>query len=59
MMIGIQELIALTFVVIVVGFALYRRWRKKRDRESGCSDCAGSPAQKNDEAPIHIYRRHD
>ncbi len=59
MTIGIQELVALTFVVIVVGFALYRRWRKKRDRVSGCSDCAGGGAQKDDETPIRLYRRRD
>ena len=59
MTIGIQELVTLLFVVGIVGFAVYRRWRKKPGRRSGCADCADGPANEKSEKPIHIYRRRD
>jgi hypothetical protein len=59
MKIGIQELVALTFVILVVGFALYRRWKKRSNAGPGCADCASGPAEKSAETPIKLYRRRD
>jgi hypothetical protein len=59
MSIGIQELTALLVVAIVVGFALYRRWRRTRDAAAGCSDCAAAPDDKAGEKTVHIFRRRD
>ncbi|MGI9330024.1 MAG: hypothetical protein ACR2QB_04850 [Gammaproteobacteria bacterium] len=50
---GWQELIALTLVVVVVGFALYRRWRKPAQAKSSCC----SEKDDSDEKTVHFYRR--
>lgn len=63
MPIGIQELVALTIVGLVVGFALYRRWRRRREKAAGCADCASDAgkngSKKTQESQIRIYRRKD
>lgn len=59
MSIGIQEFIALLIVAVIVSFALYRRWRRKRDRATGCSSCADGAAAGTGEKKIHLYRRED
>ena len=59
MPIGIQEIAALLIVAIIIGFGLYRRWRRTRKRAAGCNGCADGPADETDEKPIHIYRRRD
>lgn len=51
---GIQEAIALGIVVLVVGFGLYRRWRKGKRQESAC--CA-EPTADSTEQTVHFYRR--
>jgi hypothetical protein len=50
---GWQELIALTIVVVVVGFGLYRRWRKPAATEASCCSDKADPAEKT----VHFYRR--
>jgi hypothetical protein len=52
---GIQEGIALGIVLLVIGFALYRRWRR-RSAGTKCCD-AGSPSPDETEKPVHFYRR--
>lgn len=58
MPVGAQELVALALVFGIVGFALYRRWRRPRDAKPGCCD---QPAkqQRSGESTIHFYRRAD
>ena len=53
---GLQEAVALLIVALVVGFGLYRRWRKARRREPPC--CA-EPTADSDEKTVHFYRRED
>jgi len=53
---GIQEAIALAIVLVVVGFGLYRRWRKTKTKSAAC--CA-DPAAKSNEKTVHFYRRED
>jgi len=55
MRIGWQELIALGIVIAVVGFSLYRRYRRPRGRAPGCCEADGQ--RNSDERPIHFYRR--
>ena len=52
---GLQELIALAVVAAVIGFALYRRLRRKSAKAAACCD-AGGDAQA-EEKTIHFYRR--
>ena len=49
---GIQELVALAIVVLIVGFALYRRLRKGRAKSAGYD----TPSSK-EEKTVHFYRR--
>ena len=49
---GWQELIALGIVILVVGFALYRRLRKPA-AESTCH----TSSEADDEKTVHFYRR--
>lgn len=53
---GTQELIALAIVGAVAGFALWRRWRKRKLKSSGCDQCGDKPAPPK-EAPLRFYRR--
>ena len=53
---GFQEAIALAIVVAVVGFGLYRRWRKGKRQQAACCD---SPPAKSGEKTVHFYRRED
>ena len=50
---GLQEAIALGIVLVIVGFALYRRWRKGASKNS----CCESPPESADEKTVHFYRR--
>jgi hypothetical protein len=63
MPVGIQELIALSLVALIVCFALYRRWRRRRDKSAGCTGCGDDRAtdqdQKAAEKTVHLYRRQD
>ncbi|UCG72318.1 MAG: hypothetical protein JSV45_13900 [Chromatiales bacterium] len=52
---GIQEAIALAIVVLVVGFGLYRRWRKGKRQESAC--CSENSASEPEEQTVHFYKR--
>ena len=52
---GTQEILALIVVAAIVGFALYRRLRRRKG--PGCHDGPASPATK--EQPIRWYRRED
>jgi len=54
---GFQEIIALTLVAVVVGFALYRRWRGPGKSGSDCSGCDAKVTGTTDEKPINFYRR--
>ena len=54
---GFQEIIALLIVAAVVGFALYRRWRRSSNAGAGCSGCDDDVASTSDEKPINFYRR--
>ncbi|MAF84449.1 MAG: hypothetical protein CL797_10150 [Chromatiales bacterium] len=58
MLIGTQEIIAIIIVTVVVGFALYRRWRKKPSSTDACSSCEHSSTKDTDEKPIHFFRKH-
>jgi hypothetical protein len=49
-----QELIALGIVAVVVGWAIYRRIRRKA---GGCADCAGKPAANTGETTVRFYKR--
>ena len=51
---GFQELLALAIVAVVVGFALYRRWRKPAEKNSCCGD-----TEPSGEKTVHFYRRDD
>ncbi len=54
---GIQEAIALIIVVLVVGFGLYRRWRKGAEKKAAC--CADPAGKDSAEQTVHFYRRKD
>jgi UPF0716 family protein affecting phage T7 exclusion len=54
---GFQEIIALLIVTAVVGFALYRRWRRSGNADAGCSGCEDNVASTTDDKPINFYRR--
>ena len=56
MPIGLQEILALLIVACVVGFALYRRWRRTRIQGSGCTSCGDGDADRG-EARVNFYRR--
>lgn len=60
MSIGWQEIVALTFVVIVVAFAIWRRWR--RGSGAACDGCEQAAPERTDEKSVeekvvHIYRK--
>jgi hypothetical protein len=55
-MIGTQEIIAIMLVIAVIGFALYRRLRKKTDSTGACSGCE-HPSKSIDEKPVHFFRK--
>ena len=50
---GWQEIIALTIVVVVVGFGLYRRIRKPATAKASCCSDTAESAEKT----VHFYRR--
>lgn len=52
---GIQEAIALAIVLVVVGFGLYRRWRKGKQQAACCDSPPEQPAEKT----VRFYRRDD
>jgi len=54
-----QQLIALGLVAAVVGFELWRRWKKRQRGAVGCDGCDTSGNTKKDagEAPVRFYRR--
>ncbi|MDJ0928138.1 MAG: hypothetical protein QNJ73_10890 [Gammaproteobacteria bacterium] len=56
MPVGLQEVVALAIVIAIVGFALYRRWRRSADTRSSCCD---QPAAKKSEKTVHFYKRAD
>lgn len=57
---GLQEILALLIVLVIVGFALYRRSRGKRTTGSCADGCAAADKRGGDEeTTIHFYRRSD
>jgi hypothetical protein len=50
---GLQEALALIIVLAIVGFALYRRWRRS-SRKASC--CEGDDGEKA-EHTVRFYRR--
>jgi hypothetical protein len=57
-MIGTQEIIAIILVTAVVGFALYRRLRRKPDSTAACSNCDNpTPSKKTEEQPVRFFRK--
>lgn len=57
MSIGTQEIIALMIVAAVVGFALFRRLRKKSAATSACSGCDTDQSTNSNEKPIRFYKK--
>lgn len=55
---GVQELLALAIVAVVVGFALYRRSRR-RGQSGSCGEGCGRQSGNKQETTIHFYRRQD
>ena len=51
---GIQEAVALAIVIAVVGFGLYRRWRKGQAKSASCG---AQPETDTGEKTVHFYRR--
>ncbi len=56
MTIGMQEIFAIVIVTIIVGFALFRRMRKKPTLDSACSACENNPAKTASEKPAHFFK---
>lgn len=54
---GIQEAVALAIVVAIAGFALYRRWRKAKQKK--VASCCDTPPAETGEKTVHFYRRED
>jgi len=55
---GFQEIIALLIVTGIVGFALYRRLRRRKDiANAGCSGCENNANSAEKEKPVRFYRR--
>lgn len=52
----LQELLALGLVALVVGIALWRRFRHSRKPQAGCDGC-GPQAKKPAESTLHFHRR--
>jgi hypothetical protein len=50
-----QEILALLFVALVAGIALWRRWRRKQSA-AGCNQC-GDKRDAPKEKTIRFYRR--
>ena len=57
MSLGLQEIVALIIVAAVVGFALYRRWRRSSKADVGCSGCEDKRTSATNDKPINFYRR--
>lgn len=57
MAIGTQEILAIVFVIAIVGFALYRRLRKKSSAAGACSGCEHGQSESTDEKPVHFYKK--
>lgn len=57
MPIGLQEIAALGIVLLVVGFALWRRWKRGRVSGGACAGCDAGDSAKTEEKTVHIYRR--
>jgi len=57
MMIGTQEIIAIMIVIAVIGFALYRRLRKKSNSNGTCSNCEHTSSKSTDEKPVHFFKK--
>ena len=58
-MIGTQEIFAIILVTAVVGFALYRRLRKKSGSTDACSGCEHTTAKNTDEKPLRFFTKQD
>jgi hypothetical protein len=57
MMMGTQEIIAIMLVIAVIGFALYRRLRKKSASTDACSGCEHTSSKSADEKPVHFFKK--
>lgn len=54
----LQQVIAVTIVVIAVALELLRRYRKKKAGRTGCDGCAtGTSQEKANETPLKFYKR--
>jgi hypothetical protein len=57
MAIGTQEIITILIVVTIVGFALYRRLRKKNSTPKACSGCEQNTANNSNEKPVRFFKK--
>jgi|GEM_PF-1919513 len=57
MAIGTQEILAIVFVIAIVGFALYRRLHRKSSAAGACSGCEHGKSDSADEKPVHFYKK--
>ncbi len=57
MTIGTQEIIAIIIVAAVVGFAVYRRWRKKPAAADVCSNCENGPTNDTKKKSVHWFKK--
>ncbi len=56
----LQEIIALTIVVLVAAVALLRRYRNARSAKPGCAGCESGAAHASGdkrEAPVKFYKK--
>jgi hypothetical protein len=54
---SLQQVLALTIVIVIVGFEIRRRRRKKLSGKVGCDSCGPDKIASGDEAPIKFYKR--
>lgn len=56
MNVGTQEILAIAIVAVVVGFAIYRRLRKKDSGASACSGCDHQSAKPETEKTVRFFK---
>jgi len=57
MTIGMQEVFAILIVVAIVGFAIFRRLRKKASSSNVCSGCEQGAGKNSNEKPLHFFKK--